>query len=128
MSRTWPSWRLAPLWAVSLSWRREERPLYLQLRGEGGHQRPCGLGEVPGLDGLTSLGFPCLVLILMLEIQPLCTSAERSLRVLGDAENSFIALSGKGGPSGLMSSSARVPTQEGLVRSCRTVVQVRSCC
>ena len=89
-----------PLWAVSLFWRRGERPPCLLWRGEGGHQWPCGPCEVPGLDCPTYLGFPCLVLILMLVVQPLCTSAERNLRdrVLGDVEkNSFIALSGKRG-------------------------------
>ena len=79
MPRRGPMWRLPPLWAVSLFWRREERPPCLPLRGEGGHQWPCGLCEVPGLDCLTCLGFPCLVLILMLEAQPLCTRAKRNL-------------------------------------------------
>ena len=131
MPRRWPMWSLPALWAVSLFWRREERLLCLPLKGEGGHQWPCGLCEVPGLDCLTYLGFPCLVLILMLEVQPLCTSAKRNLRdrVLGDVEkNSFIALSGKGGHSSLMPSSLCGPTQEGLVRSCGAAVQGRNCC
>lgn len=131
MPRRGPMWRLPPLWAVSLFWRREERPPCLPLRGEGGHQWPCGLCEVPGLDCLTCLGFPCLVLILMLEAQPLCTRAKRNLRdrVLGDVEkNSFIPLSGKGGHSSLMPSSLCAPTQEDLVRSCRAAAQGWSCC
>ena len=40
---------------------------------------------------------------LMLKTQPLCTGAELNLRVLGEVEeNSFIALPGKEGHSGLL--------------------------
>ena len=48
---------------------------------------------------------PCLCLVLMLKTRPLRTRAESKLgdRVLGEVEkNSFIALPGKGGHSGLV--------------------------
>ena len=51
------------------------------------------------------------------ETQPLCTSAEPNLRdrVLGEVEkNSFIALPGKGGHSGLMPSKTVCPNPGGI--------------
>ena len=66
----------------------------------------------------------------MLKTQPLCNNAESNLRdrVLGEVEkNSFIALPGKGGHSGLMPSKLCVPTWEGLVRSFIAKVQGKVC-
>ena len=63
--------------------------------------------------------------ILMLKAQPLCTSAKSNLgdRVLGEAEtNSFIALPGKEGHSGLLPPKT-VPTPEDLMRSFTAIVQ-----
>ena len=57
---------------------------------------------------------------LMLNIQPLCTGAKLILGhgVLGELENnSFIALPGKGGHSGLLPLKTALPTREDLVRS-----------
>ena len=51
------------------------------------------------------------------ETRPLCTGAESNLRdrILGETKkNSFIALPGKGGHSGLMPSKLCVPTQGGF--------------
>ena len=62
---------------------------------------------------------------LMLNIQPLCTGAKLILGhgVLGELEkNSFIALPGKGGHSGLVPSKLYVPTQESLMRSFIAIV------
>ena len=57
---------------------------------------------------------------LMPTIQPLCTDAKLNLGhgVWGEVEkNSFIALSGKGGHSGLLPLKTALPTREDLVRS-----------
>ena len=62
----------------------------------------------------------------MPKTQPLFTGAESNLgdRVLGEVEkNSFIALPGKGGHSGVMPSKLCVPTGEDLVRSFIAIVQ-----
>ena len=54
---------------------------------------------------------------LMLKTQPLCTGADLNLRdrVLGEVEkNSFIALPGKGGHSGLMPLKTMCPNPGGF--------------
>ena len=55
----------------------------------------------------------------------LCSGAKSNFRdrVLGEVEkNSFIALPGKGGHSGLVPSKLYVPTQESLMRSFIAIV------
>ena len=63
------------------------------------------------------------------ETWPLCTGVELNLRnrVWGEVENSFIALLGKGGHSGLMHSKLCVPTSGDLVRSFTAMVQGNGC-
>ena len=61
---------------------------------------------------------------------PLFTGAKSNLRdrVLGEVEkNSFFALPGKGGYSGLMPLKNCVPTREDLVRSLIAIVQGQGC-
>ena len=65
----------------------------------------------------------------MPKTQPLFTGAEPNLgdRVFSQVEkNSFIALPGKGGHSGLMPSKMCFPTQGDLVRSFIAMVQEQS--
>ena len=66
----------------------------------------------------------------MPKTRPLGTSAKSNLadRVLGEEEkNSFIALPGKGGHSGLTPLKTVCPTWENLVRSFIAVVEGRGC-
>ena len=66
----------------------------------------------------------------MPKTQPLYTSAELNLadRILGEVEkNSFIALPGKGGHSGLLPSKTVCPHPGDLVRSFIAIVQGWGC-
>ena len=64
-----------------------------------------------------ALYWPLILVDLMLKAQPLCTGAESNLgdRVLGEVEeNSFIALSGKGGHRGSCSEKSMYPNPGGF--------------
>ena len=66
-----------------------------------------------------------------MKAQPLCTPVPNRIsevRVLGEIEkNSFIALPGKGGHSGLLPSKTVCPNQGSLVRSFMAMVQGSGC-
>ena len=66
----------------------------------------------------------------MLKTRPLCPGAKLNLRdrVLGEAEkNSFMALPGKGGHSGLVPPKTVCPNRENLVRGFIEIVQGWGC-
>ena len=85
------------------------------------------IGKTDRQTGL-QLVLPCQDIfhaLLIMRAWSLCTGAKSNLRdrVLGEVEkNSFIALPGKGGHSGLVPSELFVPTQESLMRSFIAIV------